>query len=132
MALTLLTLVLRLSGALLCLATFTIFLPRDAMAATNAWLGLAPLPDVPLTYYLARSGSAHYALRGVLYLLASTDLVRYRGLIRLLGWSNIAFGAVMIGVDVTAGMPRWWTLIEGPPIMLVGAIVLGLARRIPR
>lgn len=132
MALTLLTLVLRFSGVLLCLATFTIFLPRDTMIAVNAWLGLAPLPDVPLTYYLARSGSAHYALRGVLYLLASTDLVRYRSLIRLLGWSNIAFGALMIGIDLTAGMPQWWTVLEGPPIVLTGAIVLGLARRIPR
>ena len=131
MALTLLTLLLRLGGTLLGLAAFAVAMPRETMATTNAWLGLGPLPDAPITYYLARSTSAHYALRGALLWLASTDLVRYRSLIVLLGLTNIVFGVVMLVVDATAGMPWWWTAFEGPGIVAIGIVVLLLARSVP-
>lgn len=132
MALTLLTILLRTGGTVLLLATAAIFLPPGTMAAINDRLGLAPLPDVPLTYYLARSGSAHYALRGILFWLASMDLVRYRTLIVMLAASNVVFGALMLGIDLTSGMPGWWTAVEGPFIVFVGLALLALASRIPK
>ena len=123
---------LRIGGLLLCSALFAVFLPRDVMVATNAWLGLAPLPDVPLVDYLARSTSALYALHGAVLLLASTDPVRYRALIVLLGATTLAFGLALIGIDWNAGMPRWWTWAEGPAVAIIGAVLLALGARLPR
>jgi hypothetical protein len=101
------------------------------MVTTNAALGLEPLTESPLTFYLARSTSILYALHGVVLLLASTDLVRYRPLVAALGASNLVFGSIMLGIDVTSGMPWWWTVVEGPTIILAGAALIVLLRHVP-
>jgi hypothetical protein len=101
------------------------------MVRSNAWLGLAPLAETPLTFYLARSTSALYALHGAILLLAASDPPRYRSLILLLGASNLVFGAVLLGIDLEAGMPAWWTAAEGPGVVLIGAALVLLARRLP-
>jgi hypothetical protein len=41
---------------------------------------------------------------------------------------NVVFGLVVLAIDVHAGMPLWWTLGEGPPIALFGAVIGVLAR----
>jgi hypothetical protein len=107
-----------------------VFLPREVMVETNAWLGLSPLADTPLTSYLARSTSALYAVHGAILFLASTDPVRYRTLILVLGASNLAFGAALIGIDQSAGMPGFWTMAEGPFVFLIGVVLVVLARRL--
>jgi hypothetical protein len=129
---TLLTIVLRFGGTVLCTAACAVLLPRETMIATNAWLGLAPLPDVPIVYYLARSTSALYALRGVTLFLAASDLVRYRGLIVLIGATNILFGITLAGIGASAGMPVWWTAAEGPFVTFAGILVLMCVRAVPR
>jgi hypothetical protein len=43
----------------------------------------------------------------------------------------VVFGAIMIGVDLHAGMPWWWTVNEGPPVIAVGAVMLYLLRFVP-
>jgi hypothetical protein len=131
MKLTALTWLLRFGGLLLCSATFAVFMPRESMIATNAALGLDPLPALPLTFYLARSTSILYALHGVVLLLASSDLVRYRPLISLLGSSNLVFGTIMLGIDITSNMPWWWTMAEGPLIIAAGVALIVLVRRVP-
>src|SRR5512134_3443624 len=124
---TLLKVILRCGGVLLSSAAVAVFLPRDAMIAANAWLGLDPLPDAPLTFYLARSASALYAVHGSVLFLASTDPLRYRPLILLLGGTNLLLGAALVGIDWSAGMPRWWTLAEGPTVIVIGLVLLALA-----
>jgi hypothetical protein len=42
---------------------------------------------------------------------------------------NIVFGAMMIAIDLHAGMPGLWTAIEGPAIMALG-IAIALAARL--
>jgi len=126
------TILLRFGGTVLCLAAGAVLLPRSVMISTNAWLGLGPLPDVPIVYYLARSTSALYALRGVIYFLAASDPIRYRPLIVLIGVTNIVFGVTMAAISTTAGMPAWWTSAEGPFILVTGIMVLMLVRRVPR
>lgn len=132
MSLVVLQWMLRVGGTVLCLAAVAVGLPREVMAATNDWLGLAPLPDAPIVYYLARSTSALYALRGVIYFLAASDPVRYRPLIVLIAVTNIAFGVAMAGIGATAGMPLWWTGIESPFIVTTGLVLLVLLRNVPR
>ena len=36
---------------------------------------------------------------------------------------NVIFGAIVLTVDLRAGLPLWWTLIEGPPIALLGVVL---------
>jgi hypothetical protein len=127
---TLLKAILRTGGVLLSSAAVAVCLPRETMVATNAWLGLDPLAETPLTFYLARSASALYAVHGAILLLASTDPVRYRTLVLLLGALNIAFGAALLGIDRTAGMPDWWTAAEGPGVFVIGVVLVVLATRL--
>jgi hypothetical protein len=38
---------------------------------------------------------------------------------------NILFGAIIIAIDIHAGLPAMWTLLDGPPVTAFG-IVIGL------
>jgi hypothetical protein len=126
------TFMLRFGGTVLSLAAIAVFLPRETMQSLNAQLGLAPLPDVPIVYYLARSTSALYALRGTMYFLAAADPVRYRPLIVFIGVTNIAFGIALAGIGATAGIPMWWTGVEGPFVVVTGVVLLVLVRFVPQ
>jgi hypothetical protein len=53
---------------------------------------------------------------------------RYRPLVRMFGLATIAFGIVLFGVDLAAGMPTSWTWTEGPPTAVAGIVILLLAR----
>jgi hypothetical protein len=123
---------LRLTGAVLLLAVFAIFLPERWMATTHRWLGLGEFPASPLVDYLTRSASALYAMHGGLLVLASFDVRRFAPVIVYSAATGIAFGVTMIGVDLGAGMPLYWTLAEGPSIVLVGLATLWLARGVER
>ena len=41
---------------------------------------------------------------------------------------NVAFGLILLAIDLHAGVPRVWTLFEGPSIIVFGVIV-GLLNR---
>jgi hypothetical protein len=127
-----LTTLLRVGGSVLCLAAGAMLLPREAMVAANLWLGLEPLAETPLVFYLARSTSALYALRGLSYFIAASDPVRYRPLIVFIGASNVAFGLALGAIGVTAGMPPWWTALESPFVIGAGVGILVLVRWVPR
>lgn len=45
-------------------------------------------------------------------------------LVVALGFGNMAFGLSMIAIDISAGMPWWWTLAEGPGIASFGFVLL--------
>ena len=125
-----LVIVLRLGGTLLLLAFFAIFLPPATMASVHRSLGLGSFPAAPVTDYLARSIAALYGFHGVLLWIVSTDLDRFRPLVLYVGLMNVVFGLLLTGIDLFAGLPLWWTLGEGPPVILTGAVILVLYRRI--
>jgi glucose-6-phosphate-specific signal transduction histidine kinase len=127
-----LILLLRLSGAVLLLAFFAIFLPTEWMARTHRWLGLGEFPASPLVDYLTRSASALYCIHGGLMVVLSTDVRRFAPVIVFVAAAGIAFGAAMIAIDLGAGMPLYWTVGEGPSILLMGVVTLWLARGIER
>jgi hypothetical protein len=99
---------------------------------THRWLGLGEMPTGPIVEYLARSLSAFYALVGALCLVMASDLDRYRPLVRFFGVCLALLGIVFTGVDLAAGMPWWWTALEGPGAMPIGALVYFLARPVHR
>jgi hypothetical protein len=119
---------LRIIGGAAVLAVIPVVMPASWMAAVHAGLGMGALPNAPIVDYLARSLSAFYAMFGAVFVFVSLDLDRYRPLIRLLAWLLCGFSVVLLGVDIAAGMPWWWTVSEGPPGVLVSLWMVRLAR----
>jgi len=124
----LLTLLLRLSGGIVSTAFLAILLPVEWMAATHGWLGLGEFPRAPIVEYLARSVAALYGFHGVLVLLVSTDPVRYRSFVWYVAFVNVAFGLIVLAIDIHAGMPLFWTIAEGPPVIGLGIVLAALNR----
>jgi hypothetical protein len=128
-ALQLLVLILRFSGGVLVLAFAAMLLPPTWMAATHAWLGMGEFPHAPLTDYLIRSVAALYGFHGVLVLLVAGDPLRYQRIVRYLCVMDIVFGLMMFSIDLHAGMPALWTMVEGPPLVGAGVVMLYLLNR---
>ena len=124
----LLVLLLRLAGTVMVMAFLAVLLPVDSMAATHRWLGLGDFPRAPIVDYLARSIALLYGFHGVLVLIVSGDPVRYRAIVWYLAVMNMLFGAIIVAIDIHAGLPSAWTLLEGPPVIAFG-IVIGLLNR---
>jgi len=82
--------------------------------------------ETPLLSYLTRSLSAMYAFHGALILFFSFDVIRHWRLIRYASLLTVALGAILYWIDSDAGMGRWWTYIEGPPIASFGLWLLAL------
>ena len=87
-----LILLLRLTGGLLVVAFFAIFLPTEWMATTHRWLGLGEFPRVPLVDYLTRSASALYCIHGGLMLVLSRDVRRFAPVVVYVAMAGIGFG----------------------------------------
>ena len=109
-------------------ALVAVVMPFSWMVATHRWLGLGEMPDGPVVEYLARSLSAFYAIMGALCVVVAADLERYRPLVRFLGVAFALMSVVLLGVDLAAGMPWWWTASEGPGGVVFGALLFVLAR----
>jgi hypothetical protein len=107
-------------------------MPFSWMAATHRWLGLGEMPTGPVVKYLARSPSAFYALAGALCLAVASDLGRYRPLAPFLGVAFALLSLALLGVDLAAGMPWWWSASEGPGGVVFGVVLFVLARPAPR
>lgn len=118
-----LVVLLRLAGAITVTAFLAILLPAEWMTSTHRWLGLGEFPRAPVVDYLARSIAALYGFHGVLLLIVSTDPVKYRAIVWFVAAMNIAFGLIVMAIDVHAGMPLFWTLGEGPPIIAFGIVI---------
>lgn len=81
--------------------------------------------------YLARSVSAFYAMAGGLAWLVSGDLGRHTRVVAYLGWMGVVFGLAVLAIDLVAGLPAFWTAVEGPATVVLGLVVLILVRKLP-
>jgi hypothetical protein len=93
------------------------------MAATHQRLGLGEFPRAPVVEYLTRSIAALYGFHGVLVLLVARDPRRNRAFVSYLAVMDITFGVMMLAIDLRAGLPRFWTLLEGPSIAALGVVM---------
>ena len=116
-------------GAGLLLATIPVFFPVKVMATIHEWLGLGEFPAEPITVYLARSTSLLYAVHGTVMVTTGWRIDDMKPIVPLLGWLHIVIGLVMLGVDLTAPMPWYWTAFEGIPVSLAGVLILWLWSR---
>lgn len=123
---------LRLLALLDFCALAAVVAPRAWIAASHEWLGLGAFPGEPLVEYLARCTSVWYASYGLLLWFISHDVERYGRLIRFLSCVLIVQGIVIVGIDLAAGMPGWWTAFEGPCCSGLGAVLMVLQGRSQR
>ena len=123
--------ILRIAGGVTLLAFPAMLLPVEWMASTHAQLGLGQFPRAPVVDYLARSIAALYGFHGVLVLIVSTDPIRYRAIVWFIAVMNIVFGLMMIAIGLHAGLPGYWTALEGPPIVAFGVAIALLNHRMP-
>ena len=120
---------LRTIGAISLLAFLAAVMPERWMAEAAKVLGIDPFPFSPLTFYLARNLSLLYGFVGVLLLLISYDLDRYRPLVWYAAIGTILFGFLQLIVDSMSGLPAWWTLGESISTMFGGLLLYWLQRR---
>ena len=78
---------------------------------------------MPVVDYLARSVAALYGFHGALLLLISRDPFKHLAIVRFVACMNVLFGLMIIAIDLHAGMPLLWTLMEGPPIIAFGVVI---------
>ncbi len=116
-------------GCGLMVAFLFMLMPGGQMAVIHQWLGLGELPDAPITFYLARSTSLLYGIHGALMFVCGRDVRKYAGLVPVFGWLHVAIGLVMLGVDLSSGMPWWWTAFEGIPISIAGLLIVWLSKK---
>ena len=106
-----------------------VVMPFEWMNVIHQQTGLGELPHVPIIGYLTRSISALYALHGALLVFMAGDVRRYLPVVRFLAVAGAVFGAVMLGVDYTVGMPLPWTVAEGPYVAVFSVVILWLTGR---
>ncbi len=107
-------LALRLFGAIDMLALAAAAMPFAWMQWINARFGYGDLPDAPVVEYLARHVSLWYAVHAATFLFLSTDVPRYRPVIRFLAWLGLAFCGCLLLVNLASGLPLRWAI--GEPI----------------
>ena len=120
---------LRFSAIMMGLAVIAVFMPASWVEETHRWLGIGDFPEGPITFYLARSLSAFYVIYGGLLWLVSLDLERYYKVALYIIYAGLAFGPVVLFIDLSAGMPLYWTCFEGPLIALFSIVLLVLLRK---
>jgi hypothetical protein len=125
-----LKLILRAGGSACLLAVVAVVMPRRWMAVTHEWLGVGTFPDGPIVEYLARSLSAFYAMLGGALWVAASDVRRFAPLLVYKGVTGLAFGVVLLIVDISVGLPWHWTLQEGPFVLVFSMAILLLLRRV--
>ncbi len=126
---TLLVILLRLTGVAMLGAVVFVFSPFAWMQKIHAAIGMGELEYTALLSYLTRTLSAMYAIVGAILLFVSWDIRRYLPLIRALGVIAIAGGAGVTILDALLGLPAFWTILEGPLTVGLGAAILVLARK---
>jgi hypothetical protein len=120
---------LMIIGCGLMIAFLFVLIPGKQMASIHAWLGLGDLPDAPIIFYLARSTSLLYGVHGFLMFVCGKNIKKYVGLAPVFGWLHVMLGFVMVGIDLSSGMPWWWTTFEGVPIAITGGFIVWLSNR---
>lgn len=120
---------LMLSGAFLTVAIIPVFFPVELMKRCHEWLGLGEMHIQPISIYLARSTSLLYFVHGVVTVYVGFKVDRLWPMVRVLGFLHILIGLLMIYVDLDAGMPLYWTCVEGAPVAGLGCLIVYLSFR---
>jgi hypothetical protein len=125
-----LALLLRASAVLLLIALLPAVMPFAWMERIHSDMGMGQLPNTPIVAYLTRSLSLMYAMHGAIVLFLSFNVRRHLPVIKCLAALGVVFGIGMLALDCAVGMPRFWTIGEGPFIAALGVVLLWISRSI--
>lgn len=120
---------LRLAGATEVLAFIAVVMPRSWMEIANASIGLGPMPDGPLLMFIIRQSSYTYGVHGLSLWLIASDVERFRSFVVFNGIAFLLAAPVFFLIDITSGMPWWWTVSDPGSCGFFGAALLWLSRR---
>jgi hypothetical protein len=124
-----LRILLRINGFVTFLAVFPVFMPLDWMHEIHTRLNLGPVPITPIFEYMARTLSALYAIHGGLCFVLSSDVRRFGPVITYTAVAQVLFAVLVLWIDYKVHLPRLWTAIEAPAVLLMGALTLYLRVR---
>ena len=119
---------LLLTGGILITAFVAVVFPTKMMAAGHEWLGLGEFPNTPITVYLARSTSLLYGVHGVLMVYTGLTMQHHWRFAWYFSALHVVIGITMFATDISAGMPLYWILGEGPPVAMLGAFMMFLCK----
>jgi hypothetical protein len=120
---------LRLAGATEMLAFTAVVMPRSWMEISHAWLGMGEMPGGPLIMFMIRQASYTYGMHGISLWVIATDVERFRLLVILNGIAYLLAGPVFFLIDVSSGIPFWWTMVDTFGCGGLGLVLLLLTRR---
>jgi hypothetical protein len=120
---------LRISGVVLLTALVPVVMPFGWMQMIHREIGMGELPTGPIVGYLTRSLSLMYAVHGAYLIFVSLDIRRYLPFVRFLATVSIVFGVSMMVLDYAVKMPLYWTLSEGPMVVVLSIVMLWLVSR---
>jgi hypothetical protein len=115
---------LRLSGAIEILAFFAVIMPRSWMEISHAWLGMGEMPNGPVLMFMIRQASYTYGMHGVSLWVLASDVTRFRKLVILNGIAYLLAAPVFFWIDLTSGMPWFWTVGDSLSCGFFGAALL--------
>lgn len=118
---------LRIAGATEILAFIAVVMPRSWMEIANASVGLGEMPDGPLLMFMIRQASYTYGVHGLSLWLLATDVERFRPFIIFNGIAFLIAAPVFVLIDLSSGMPLWWTVSDPLSCGLLGAALLLLS-----
>ena len=118
---------LRAAGVFEMLAFFAVAMPLSWMEASHAWLGMGEMLVSPLLMFMIRQASYSYGMHGLSLWVLAADVRRFRPLVILNGIAYLLAAPVFYFIDVSAGIPWWWTVSDVFGCGLLGAALLWLA-----
>jgi hypothetical protein len=123
------TIFLRILAILQLLTGLIAIMPLSWIGWWHHWLGLGRLPDDATLRYVIRGGAFVQAAIGVLVWIIANDVLRYRTLVLAVGWMYLLSGPAFYLIDSIAGMPRFWSLLDGVSCFTVGMLTLAFCPR---
>ncbi len=107
-----------------------VLLPGTALEKF-AWLMKMGQPTLePLTVYLSGNTGFVYVALGILFWMISNDVVRHQSFVKAIGWILMVGCPAYFSIDLQAGLPFWWTLLDSLSCLFMGAGILLAARKI--
>ncbi|MFV0446169.1 MAG: hypothetical protein ACK5Q5_21540 [Planctomycetaceae bacterium] len=125
-----LTWLLRLGAVIEMLALPWVLVPRAWMEHSHEWLGMGPMPVGAVVDFTIRQSAFFYGLHGVLMWLLAGNVLRYRPLIKWIGWTYVLFGPVFFAINWSSGTPRWWTWCDPAVTLTFGLLILLCDQRV--
>ena len=125
-----LKLVLRLIGFAALSAIIFALLPFSMYQSMHKMAGLGEMPYSPIVGYAVRSLCLFWGLYGFLHVYASLDLDKHMAWIKIIGWSEAILGLLLLFIDLFEKLPLFWALPEGIMNIIVGLLIVGLAKKV--